>query len=112
MSVTVVALLTAKPGLAPGVIDSFREVSPLVHEEPGCELYAAHTDGNVVIMVERWTTREDLNAHAAGQPLARLNELNSDLLVKPYDVWFLDAVPLGDPFKGIIPLSHKEQEDQ
>jgi quinol monooxygenase YgiN len=109
MSVTVVALLEAKPGLAPRVIDSFREVSPLVHQEPGCELYAAHTDGNVVIMVERWTTRADLDAHAAGAPLARLNELNSDLLVKPYDVWFLDPVPLGDPVKGIIPLQDKDQ---
>jgi quinol monooxygenase YgiN len=101
--VTVVALLEAKPGLAQRVLDSFREVSPLVHEEKGCELYAAHTDGNVVIMVERWTTREDLDAHANGAPLARLNELNTDLLVKPYDVWFLDPVPLGDPAKGVIP---------
>jgi quinol monooxygenase YgiN len=112
MSVTVVALLTAKSGLAQHVIDSFREVSPLVHNEAGCELYAAHTDGNVVVMVERWTTQADLDAHAAGQPLARLNELNSDLLVKPYDVWILDAVPLGDPLKGIIPPSHKDQELQ
>jgi quinol monooxygenase YgiN len=110
MSVTVVALLTAKPGLAPRVIDSFREVSPLVHEEPGCELYAAHTDGNVVIMVERWTTRADLDAHAAGAPLARLNQLNADLLEKPYDVWFLDAVPLGDPVKGIIPNSRTHED--
>lgn len=111
MPVTVVALLTAKQGLASRVIDSFREVSPLVHQEPGCELYAAHTDGNVVIMVERWTSRADLDAHAAGAPLARLNELNADLLVRPYDVWFLDPIPLGDPAKGIIPTTKDEQHD-
>jgi quinol monooxygenase YgiN len=103
MSVTVVALLTAKPGLAGRVLDSFRVVSPLVHHERGCELYAAHTDGSVVIMIERWTSRADLDAHAAGAPLAQLNELNADLLVKPYDVWMLDPVPLGDPGKGTIP---------
>ncbi len=107
MSLVVVAVLTAKPGLGQAVIESFREVSPLVHQEEGCELYAAHLEqgGDTVVMVERWTTRADLDAHAAGAPLARLNELNADLLVKPYDVWFLDAVPLGHPIRGVIPAS-------
>lgn len=101
----VVAVLTAKPGLGPQVVESFREVAPLVHAESGCELYAAHLEqgGDVVVMVERWATRADLDAHAAGGPLARLNELNADLLVRPYDVWFLDAVPLGDALKGVVP---------
>jgi quinol monooxygenase YgiN len=105
VSVSVVAVLTAKPGRGPAVIESFREVSPAVHVEQGCELYAAHLeqDGDTVVMVERWTTRADLDAHAAGAPLARLNELNADLLERPYDVWFLDAVPLGDPSKGVVP---------
>ena len=105
MSLVVVAVLTAKRGWGPAAIEAFREVSPLVHAEPGCELYAAHLqqDGDTVIMVERWTTREDLDAHAAGAPLARLNELNADLLERPYDVWFLDAVPFGDAAKGTIP---------
>jgi quinol monooxygenase YgiN len=111
VSVTVVAILAAKPGLAERVIDSFREVSPLVHLEPGCELYAAHTDGDVVIMVERWATRADLDAHATGAPLVRLNELNADLLVKPYDVWFLDAVPLGDPDRGTISTIKEQTHD-
>lgn len=107
MSVTVIALLTAKPGLAAQVIESFREVSPLVHREAGCELYAAHLGANdVVMMIESWASRADLDAHAAGAPLARLNELNAELLVTPYDVWFLDNVPLGDPAKGSIHLSH------
>jgi quinol monooxygenase YgiN len=105
MSLTVVAVLTAKPGRGRDVIESFREVSPLVHAESGCELYAAHLeqDGDTVVMVERWSTRADLDAHAAGAPLARLNELNADLLVRPYDVWLLDPVPLGDPVKGTVP---------
>jgi quinol monooxygenase YgiN len=105
MSLVVIAVLTAKPGMGPQVIDSFREVSPLVHAEPGCELYAAHLEqgGDTVVMVERWTTRADLDAHAEGAALDRLNELNADLLERPYDVWFLDAVPLGDIVRGVIP---------
>ena len=35
MSLVVVAILTAKPGKGPQVIESFRQVSPLVHAEPG-----------------------------------------------------------------------------
>lgn len=107
MSLVVVAVLTAKPGMGPQVIESFREVSPLVHNEAGCELYAAHLEqgGDTVVMVERWTTRADLDAHAAGAPLARLNELNADLLERPYDVWFLDPVVLGQPTQGAIPLA-------
>ena len=105
MPISVVAVLQAKPGMGARVIDAFRLVSPLVHEETGCELYAAHLEqgGDVVMMVERWTTRADLDAHAAGAALERLNVLNADLLVRPYDVWFLDSVPLGDPAKGVIP---------
>ncbi len=107
MSFIVVAVLTAKPGMGARVLESFREVSPLVHAEPGCEFYAAHLEqgGDTVVMVERWTTRADLDAHAAGAPLARLNELNADLLERPYDVWFLDPVPLGQPAQGAIPLA-------
>ena len=102
MSVTVAAVLTAKHGRADEVIAALREVSPLVHSEPGCDYYAAHReqDGDAVVMVERWTTRQELEAHATGAPLTRLNELLSDVLIRPYDVWFLDPVALGDPAKG------------
>lgn len=103
MSVTVVALLHPHPGKASGVLASFAQVSPLVHEEPGCELYAAHTDGDLVIMVERWTTRADLDAHSGGAALELLRDLNEGLLARAADVYVLDEVPLGDPAKGVIP---------
>ncbi|KZE39527.1 putative quinol monooxygenase [Microbacterium sp. T32] len=105
MTVTVVAVLTAKVGRAGELIDAFEKVSPLVHAEEGCETYAAHRerDGDAVVMFERWATAAALDAHATGEPLARLNELIADVLVRPYDVWFLDAVPLGDEQKGRVP---------
>ena len=107
MSVMVVAVLQAKPGCGKYVIESFREVSPLVHQEPGCELYAAHLnqDGDTVVMIERWSSLEDLDLHANGTALRRLNKLNLGLLLKPYDVWFLDPVPLGNATKGLVPFS-------
>jgi quinol monooxygenase YgiN len=98
----VVAIQTPKPGRLDDVLAAFAAVSPRVHEESGCELYAAHTDGTVCVMVERWTTQEDLDAHAQGQPLRDLVELWGDALDKPYDVWVLDNVALGQANNGTI----------
>lgn len=104
--VTVVAVIRAKPGMGPAVIEAFREVSPLVHEEAGCELYAAHLEqgGDTVVMVERWTTRADLDAHSTGAPIQRLTELSGHLRAAPAEVFVLDTVPLGDERKGALPV--------
>jgi len=103
--VTVVAVLTGRPGHGDQIIAAFDTVSPLVHAEEGCELYAAHREqgGDTVVMIERWASRASLDAHAAGAPLAVLNDLTAEALERPYDVWFLDPVPLGDPAKGALP---------
>ncbi len=99
------AVLTAKPGRRDDLLTAFAEVSPLVHAEPGCELYAAHNeiDGDAVVMVERWATRADLDSHANGRPLEILNTLLADVLTRPYEVWFLDPVVFGDEGKGRVP---------
>lgn len=104
-SVTVVARFHPRPGCGRSIIEAFREIAPPVHQEAGCELYAAHLEqgGDTVVMVERWASRADLDAHAAGDPLKQLNELTAHLVERPYDVWFLDPVPLGDPRLGAIP---------
>jgi len=105
VAVTVVAKFNPLPGHGQRIIEAFREIAPLVHDEPGCELYAAHLerDGDVVVMVERWSSQAELDGHANGEPLRRLNELTARLVARPYDVWFLDPVALGDPSKGLIP---------
>lgn len=98
----VVAMQIAKSGRVQEILDAFAAVSPLVHNEQGCELYAAHTDGDRCIMVERWTTQEDLDAHAAGEPIKELGRLFGDALAKPSEVWVLENVPFGDLHKGTI----------
>ena len=102
MSVVVVAVIRPRAGLTQRVIDAFEEVSPLVHAEPGCELYAAHANEDVVVMVEQWSSKTDLDAHAAGSALKRLHQLIDGVLDTPSDVYALAAVPLGDPSKGIL----------
>jgi quinol monooxygenase YgiN len=104
MSVVVVAVLTPKPGEIQKVLDGFAKHSPLVHNLPGCELYAAHSDGSSVIMVERWATRDDLKAHAEGPVLQQLMDQIGPALARPYDVYFLENHAFGDPDKGTIPV--------
>jgi quinol monooxygenase YgiN len=102
MSVVVVATLTPVDGHLQEVLDALAVSVPLVHEEPGCELYAAHTDGKVVFMVERWESREALSVHSAGDALKKFGALAGAALAGPPAVTVLENVPLGDPAKGTI----------
>ena len=102
MSVVVVAVLTPKPGRSQELLDAFAVVSPTVHAETGCELYAAHTDGDLVVMVERWASVADLAVHATGAGITELGALTDDALAAATDVTVLQNVPFGDPAKGTI----------
>ena len=73
-----------------------------MHQEPGCELFALHTDGETVFVVERWATPADLRAHAAGPAYAQIRAGISDLVEHAADVWVLDPLPFGDAAKGTI----------
>jgi len=101
MSVVVVATLIPKPGRLQDVIDGFAAVNPLVHDEPGCELYAMHSDGERVVMIERWTTVADLDAHAAGDAIQELQRLHGDA-VQTLEVLRLENLPFGDPVKATV----------
>jgi len=102
VSVVVVAIISPLDGHIQNVVDAFAVVSPKVHSERGTELYALHHDAGTVIMIERWTSQEDLAAHAAGAPITELNALVADHVAGPSDVRVLRNVPLGDPLKGTL----------
>lgn len=101
---TVVALVHPRPGKARAVIDTYREITPLVHQEHGCQLYAVHLsqDEQTVVVIERWATHADLQAHNDGLAIARLQRLSEGLREAPTDIILLDAVPLGEATKGMI----------
>ncbi|RIJ78345.1 antibiotic biosynthesis monooxygenase [Nakamurella silvestris] len=105
MSVVVVATITPVPGRAQDVVDAFVAVTPAVHAEAGCELYAIHTDGEVVVMVERWTSQEDLDRHSAGAALVEFKSLTAGALATSPTVLTLQNVPAGQPAKGTISSS-------
>jgi quinol monooxygenase YgiN len=98
----VVARVYPKPGRLQEVIDVYAPIVPLVHQESGCELFALHTDGETVFVVEKWATPADLHAHAAGPTYAQIRAGISDLVEHAADVWVLDPLPFGDAAKGTI----------
>jgi quinol monooxygenase YgiN len=98
----VVARVYPKPGRLQEVIDVYAPIVPLVHREPGCELFTLHTDGETVFVVEKWATPADLQGHAAGRAYAQIRAGISDLVDHAADVWVLDPLPFGDVAKGTI----------
>lgn len=102
MSVVVVARSVPKAGRMQDVLDAFAVVTPKVHAEQGCELYAVHHDDTYLVVVERWTSQADLDAHAAGEPIAELGRLAGDAFDAPGEVLVLLADSFGDPTKGVL----------
>jgi len=110
----VVARVFPKPARLQEVIDVYAGVLPLVHQEPGCELFALHTDGETIFVVERWAAPADLQGHAAGRAYAQIRAGISDLVDHPADVWVLDTLPFGGAAKGTIgpaPITNHHAED-
>ena len=95
--VVVTAVLHPAPGARDAVLEVMHRALPLVHEEPGCELYAIHDapDGTIV-MLEKWSSVEELDAHGVGQPVEVLREGLKGLLSAPTEVVRLDPIPIGD----------------
>jgi len=98
----VVARVYPKPGRLHEVIDVYAGIVPLVYQEPGCELFALHTDGETVFVVEKWVTPADLQGHADGAAYAQIRAGISELVDHTPDVWVLDTLPLGGAVKGTI----------
>ena len=101
MSVVVTAVVHPKPGKVEEVLSVYGRYVDAVHAEPGCELYALHTDGTSVVVIEKWATRADLDAHAKGAVLDRLGPELDALRERPADITVLEPRPAGDA-KGAL----------
>ena len=109
----VVARVYPKPGRLQEVIDVYAGIVALVYEEPGCELFALHTDGETVFVVEKWATPADLRGHADGAAYAQIRAGINDLVDPPADVWVLDQLVFGGAAKGTIgpaPITNRHAE--
>jgi quinol monooxygenase YgiN len=102
-SVNVVAIFHPIEGHLDQVLAALHTAIPLVHAEPGCELYAiTEADDGRLVMIEKWTSVELLDAHGAGAPVADLIAALDGHLTQPVEVIRLAPIPIGDPVKGAL----------
>ncbi|MBF9071374.1 putative quinol monooxygenase [Streptacidiphilus fuscans] len=100
MSVVVTAVVHPKPGKLEEALAAYARHIDAVHAEPGCELYALHTDGTSIVVLEKWATRAHLDAHASGAVLAKLGPELDALRERPADVTVLEPRPAGTDADG------------
>lgn len=102
-SVVVVATVRPHPEERDAVMASFGAAIARVHaEDDGCELYALHDGGDHLVMIEKWTSRAALDAHARGGAVQELDAAVEGKLVVPTQVLVYTAVPAGSPAQGVL----------
>lgn len=103
--VTVVVVARAKPGMGDEAEAAFRTVVEATHREEGCLLFALHrvaSDPERFALVERWRSREDLDAHLQTPHLLAFRERAPELWAEPMDLMIVDPVTAGDPALGTL----------
>jgi quinol monooxygenase YgiN len=102
-AIIVTAIFHPREGASEALIDAMRHTIPLVHEEEGCELYAINEEPDgTIVMIEKWSNAELLDAHGAGPVVADFNSAIADLIERPVRVTRLRAIPIGDITKGAL----------
>ena len=102
--VVVAAAFKVKPGRETEAEEVLREVVRATHEEDGCLTYALHRgldEAGRFVVLERWRSRDDLDAHLRTPHVQRLASM-VDALEEPAGVWFTEALPEGDTAKGAL----------
>lgn len=103
--VTVVALIKVKPGSEPAALEAIAPVIAQTHAEGGCVTYAlqqSNTDPQQFVVVEKWASQADLDAHFQQPYMGALFTDLADHLAEPPAIHFLTPVPVGDPVKGTL----------
>jgi quinol monooxygenase YgiN len=101
--VIVTAVFVPAPGKRDELVRRLEPAIAEVHQEDGCTLYAIHDapDGTIV-MIEKWTSAELLDAHSDGEPVKRLQASIADVIAGPVEVTRLSPIPAGTATQGTL----------
>jgi quinol monooxygenase YgiN len=101
--VVVTAVFTPVEGKHDEAVAALSRGIAEVHEEEGCEVYAIHDapDGTIV-MLEKWSSVEALDAHGAGEAVARMGASLAGLITGPAVVTRLVPIPAGSELQGAL----------
>ena len=90
----VVATTQVKPDQRDAFIKGHKACIAETLKEKGCISYEGHTsihDPNVYVVVERWETRDDLNAHGRAPHMKVWREYSSPLKASPTVIEIISA---------------------
>jgi quinol monooxygenase YgiN len=100
---TVVAVFSPKPEHYKEVYDLLLRITPLVHEEPGCEFYTMNEDvEGRIIQIEAWTTKQHWVDHIEAPTVKEILSTVEGKLLKDIEVFEMYNVPAGSSGKGSI----------
>lgn len=103
--VTILATVRPKPGMEDEVEKNFHALLEPTHAEQGCELYALHRvaeSPGELIFVERWSSADDLAAHAASDHIAACGAACEGMLQGPVEIVHLETLEGGDLAKATV----------
>jgi quinol monooxygenase YgiN len=103
--VVVVGSFTAQPGKEQEAQEAFVALLEPTHAEDGCILYALHRgadDPARLTFIERWASREALEAHLASPHIQDVLAKADDLFGDSGEIVVYEAMPGGEEQKGSI----------
>jgi quinol monooxygenase YgiN len=103
--VVVVGSFTANPGREADLLAAFEALVAPTHAESGCILYALHRgadDPARLTFIERWASREALDAHLESDHIKDVLTRADELWGQNGDITVYEAVPAGEEEKGSI----------
>jgi len=103
--VVVVGSFHARPGKEAEAVEAFNALVEPTHAEEGCILYALHQgadDPGRLAFVERWASRELLDAHLESAHVKKVLERVEDLFGDSADIVVYEPLPGGETKKGSL----------
>lgn len=103
--VVVTGSFTINPGKEQEALEAFTELVAPTHAEEGCILYALNRgtdDPGRLTFIERWESRELLEAHLGSPHVSALLERAQELWGDNGEITIFEAVPAGDQDKGSL----------
>ena len=103
--VVVVGSFAARPGKEREAEEAFRALLDPTHAEDGCILYALHRgveDPARLTFIERWSSREALDAHLASPHVQEVLDRAQDLFGDSGEITVYEPLPGGEARKGSI----------
>lgn len=103
--IVVVGSFTAQEGKEQEAREAFEALVAPTHAEDGCILYALHQgadDPRRLAFVERWSSREALDAHLGSPHIQDVLARAPQLFADGGDIVVYTAVPGGETHKGSL----------